>query len=387
MKIKLWLLLFYCGSFIKINAASDHPFLVNLLPQEVEEIINADEQYAYFGELVSSLVHDLPFLRESIHENDNSYDAFNNLCDYIAQKKTTAPVQLIKDALTEASEILALNKASLNQEDGTRLSHNLDKYYTQLVTGKFDVIENPDQDFDDDATRSVKSKTVCQLTVKEKLTAGCLAVLRNACILGNLTVNGNETIRGNLTVEGLISTLAPSFVGSLNLIGAPEQACIIFRDASLNEKARICSSSIPGDNGVFVSVDGGATQNVRVNTFGGLVVAAPTSGAAITATGQGTTVDPALTLIDNPASAPTDFLLTINPAGVVTESTTPIGTGFIINGCQTGPITIGSKTNRIGTRNAGNSCVIASKEVTSPCLKYTHIRCACIRSAKFNQAI
>ncbi len=55
------------------------------------------------------------------------------------------------------------------------------------------------------------------------------------------------------------------------------------------------------------------------------------------------TIQGTLTLLDTPPASVGDFLLTINNDGVVTRSTTFIpGGGFIINGCQPGPLTIGT---------------------------------------------
>ena len=131
------------------------------------------------------------------------------------------------------------------------------------------------------------------------------------------------------------------------------------------EKARICSSTIAGDKGVFVSVDNGVTQNHRVNNEGGIIIAAPSSGvalsvtgntgaSAITATGNSTTTAPALTLIGNPAAVLSDSFLTIDAFGVVKEAALS-GTNLVSNGCQTGPITIGT-SDASSLTFATNSC-------------------------------
>lgn len=119
----------------------------------------------------------------------------------------------------------------------------------------------------------------------------------------------------------------------------------------MNEKARICSSPIPGDKGVFVSVDGGATQNVRVNNGGGITIATPSSGAT-------------LTLFGNQPSVGTDLLLTIDPLTGIVHQGPGSAAGAIVNGGQPGPLVIGTNdatsmtfitnnANRIAIDSAG----------------------------------
>ena len=143
-----------------------------------------------------------------------------------------------------------------------------------------------------------------------------------------------------------------------------QQGCIIFVDEAMNEKARICSSPTVGDKGVSISIDGGVTQNFHIDTEGKTIIAPPSSGvalsvtansgaSAITATGNGTTTAPALVLLGVPAGSVTDSFLTIDTSGIVKQSAS--GINAIINGCQTGPVIIG--TDNITTLTfATNGC-------------------------------
>ena len=206
---------------------------------------------------------------------------------------------------------------------------------------------------------------------------------------GDLTVYGNEIVYGDITVGPII---IPVFIGSIILEGTPQQACIIFLDNTFTEKARICSSAIPGDKGVFVSVDGGVTQNLRVNTYGGTMIAAPSSGSALTVTGNSGTAAAtfagagtagALTLTNVPASLSTDYLLTVDPVtGIVREGPGGIA-GLIVNGCQPGPLIIGTNnatslafgtgacTARLTIDDNGGVTIAAPTAATEPALKST----------------
>jgi hypothetical protein len=329
--------------------------VVILSQDEIDAILRRDELYVYFGPEVCSAIHDLPYIHRYILAQDLPCQYLSTLCDYISHGKTTASFDLVDAALYEAAEYLASNQIEITQEDAAQLFRNLEEYCAKLEAGAVDLVVSPTEDEDVDTTtvRSRRCKAFHSL-ITCKLSTTCLNVKCNATIGGNLTVFGNELIEGDLTVLGTINGggTTPMVPGVLEIVGTPQQACIIFLDAALVEKARICTSTIPGDNGLFVSVDGGVTQNLRVNNEGGTVLAAPTSGAAlavtgnagasaIVATGNGTTAAPALTLIGNPASTPTDFLLTIDAGGVVRESTITT-TNFIVNGCQPGPLTIGT---------------------------------------------
>ena len=187
-------------------------------------------------------------------------------------------------------------------------------------------------------------------------------------------VRRNVSVGGNLVVAGTITSssgAAPSFIGGITLTGNP-QACIIFESANLNEKARLCSSVQPDDQGLYISVDEGVTQNFRVanagNTIitpeagstttaltvngvagtatvllngvagqnalsintGTVVVGTPTSGIGLTVTGNatapaifisgnGTTIAPALRLLNNPASLANDAFITIGNSGSIAQ--------------------------------------------------------------------
>jgi hypothetical protein len=236
----LWL--WFCIIHCIVNASEQSKLLqITVLPEEVNEILNSDQLYAYFGAEVCSLVYNLPVVYREMVQHDAPRDYVQLLCEYIEQGKSTAKADLIQKALEEAAEYLY--QLSENEKDHLYLT-DLKDYYIQFIAGTFDIQVHPS---DNTVTKSSnKTKTYCSLDVKRKLLAGCLGVRGNACIGGNLTINGNETLHGTLT------------------------------------------------------------------------------------------------LLNTPLGSPDDLLLTINSAGLVTESSLPISGGFIINGCQPGPLTIGT---------------------------------------------
>jgi len=382
MKNTLWLLLVIFSSALHAEfeqESIDAPQQVIILSQEeIDAIIGHGERYVYFGPEVCSAIHDLPYIQKHMVAQDCSCQYLTAVCSQIAQGKTIASFDLIDAALYEASEYLSSNRMEISQEDAAQLLHNLEEYLAKLETGSVDLIVDSIEDDNVDPSivrgfscltfraldvykiRTVNLKVKCDATINGDLTVdgneiikGDLTVNNNEFVDGNLTVSGNELVAGDLTVVGTLhATISPIFPGFLEVVGAPQEGCIIFVDDALVEKARICTSTIPGDNGLYVSVDGGVTQNLRVNNEGGTVLAAPTSGAAlsvtgnagasaIVATGNGTGIAPALTLIGNPASTPADSFLTIDTSGVVREVLISTD-GFIMNGCQAGPLTIGT---------------------------------------------
>ncbi len=274
-----------------------------LLPQEIEDIRAEKELYAYFGPAVSSLIDDIPSLQKYMDKENLCSENFTRLYNVIKEGKTTAPASLIEKALADIINAVYTNKISLPHEEAEKFIAKIKTYYTQFSSGQFDLTTTHEND-SDTITRS-NSRTFCSVKVKGKLCAGCLFVKHNATIGGNLTVEGNETVEGDLTIRGneivagdltVLGTvrvpIEPIITNNLELVGMPQQACIIFVDETLTEKARICSSPIPGDQGLFVSVDSGATQNLRVLNGGGVTIAPPTGGeTGLTINGGGETIN------------------------------------------------------------------------------------------------
>src|SRR5579872_3947832 len=362
--------------------------VILLQQKEAEEIFSSSVPYVYFGSEVSSLVADLPNIEHDLGNTDVYHDDLSTLCKRIAQGDTTAPLNTVVAALTQARDHLHCN----NHDDSCALlAHNIETMLNTVASGHLTIGISTDTlpDVTDTLLRAPRedgtSASCCPKPCNNPyLNANCLLLEHNALIKGNvsiagdervcgsvlicnnLTVNGNETVHGDLTVTGtLFATVTPIFFADLELIGTPQERCIIFYDALMNEKARICDYPTAGEHGLFISVDGGVTQNVQVNNGGGVVIDAPTSGdalavtgntgsPAIVATGNSTTTAPALQLINNPAASATDFFLTINAAGDVTESTLTTS-NFIANGCQSGPITIGT-ANASSVILATNGC-------------------------------
>src|SRR5579872_6918798 len=362
--------------------------VILLQQKEAEEIFSSSVPYVYFGSEVSSLVADLPNIEHDLGNTDVYHDDLSTLCKRIAQGDTTAPLNTVVAALTQARDHLHCN----NHDDSCALlAHNIETMLNTVASGHLTIGISTDTlpDVTDTLLRAPRedgtSASCCPKPCNNPyLNANCLLLEHNALIKGNvsiagdervcgsvlicnnLTVNGNETVHGDLTVTGtLFATVTPIFFADLELIGTPQERCIIFYDALMNEKARICDYPTAGEHGLFISVDGGVTQNVQVNNGGGVVIDAPTSGdalavtgntgsPAIVATGNSTTTTPSFQFINNPAASAPDFFFTINSAGDITESTLTTS-NFIANGCQSGPITIGT-ANASSVILATNGC-------------------------------
>src|SRR5690606_12932183 len=86
--------------------------------------------------------------------------------------------------------------------------------------------------------------------------SACCPLPRDVNIIGDLYVGG--------TISGSITVLPPLILKPL----AGNEACIIYEQSNGFEKARICSTTILNDRGLYISVDGGATQNFRVTNDG-----------------------------------------------------------------------------------------------------------------------
>lgn len=332
------------------NEVVEDKHVIILSDEEIRCILEGYDRYVYFGPEFCSIAQDFPYIQNRIASNNTQLPYLNMICDCIAQGKLTAPQDLMQTALYEVAEYLAKNSTAFAPQEIAILLENFDDYFNKLQNGEVEII--PTAIHNNTILRSSKCKSyrcikTCQLMTNN------LNVNNDATVIGNLSVNGNETVVGDLTVLGALSaTIEPDFASPLELISPDQQSCIFFENSSLVEKARICSSPIAGDKGVFVSVDNGTTQNLRINNEGGTVIAPPSSGialsvtgnagaSALTATGDGTTIAPALTLINNPASLPADDLLTIDSSGIVRQSSLA-ASGFIVNDCQAGPLSIGT---------------------------------------------
>ena len=259
---------------------------VVLQNEEIQEILTAKESYAYFGsEVSSSLVDDLLAIHgQASHQSKESLDA---VCTLIAAGRTTAPTRILKAALEEAASCLN-SMPNVSSDEIEKLAESIETYYNELETGKVElIVEASDKAF----TNKLFTGDITvagNATIKgNEHVYGHLTVNSDETVLGNLTVGQNETIGGNLTVNGQI--ISGNFASNLTISGNPQQACIIFQDANGNEKARICSSVIPGDKGVFVSVDGGVTQNLRVANGGNTIITPEATSAAVALTVNGVT--------------------------------------------------------------------------------------------------
>lgn len=217
------------------------PAEITLSHHETEKILQQDQEFVYFGTIITDLVT----IYETAYETINA-ESLATLGSLIAEGYTTGPRSLVIKVLEEALHILEINKDAFPSEQYTQLKISLHDYWNHLTAGLMNIDIEEDQDLE---FRKPKSKTFC-----------------------NLKVTRNLTVCGDLKIAGILTIISPTVNNSFTLIGNPQQACIIFKDSSLAEKARICSSPIPNDKGVFVSVDGGATQNLRVDTNGNTVI-------------------------------------------------------------------------------------------------------------------
>jgi len=385
-------------SFFKRIDIRTITFLVFLLyPLHTEMASNHEETHSIVAQEnsdpVSSFEPIIAYLSEikAIGKQHNCpQEKIAFLCSLLEQQNLAAITStLVEAAFEEAAASLEQCKSS--SEEIATLTANLDSSYRTLLSA---IVSSE--------TTTKGKKVFSNLLVHQALKAGTvtvagdtiinnnLSVAHNENIGGNLQVAGNTIIEGNAIIQGdtiftgsvIIPT--PDITGSFNLIGSPQQACIIFKDASMHEKARICSSPIPGDKGVFVSIDDGATQNFRVNNDGAVVIEQPASGAALTVVGGGENIT-GPTTINTSSNAPTSigyggtgavnlgnsvgniFLPTtlassqFGDAFVVIDPTTgqvrlDVGgdiPGAIINGGQPGPLTI-------GTTNATSLALVTS---------------------------
>lgn len=323
---------------------------ITLSAQEINAIRSTKEQYVYFGPEMCSLIRDLSTITIEPHSPFDKTDLYE-LCDLVIQGKKIAPFELVESVIYQAAEYCSKDRPFNESNDGASLLEKLESYYQHLKAGDYTINIFPDNN--GDIIKRCKKCTLFRALKTCDITTNDLTVTNNASIGGDITIDGNEVIEGNLVVFGdFNATIEPDFISPFEIIGTPEQSCILFEDSTTTEKARICSSPLGGDKGVFVSVDNGTTQNLRINNAGGMVIAPPSSGVAlsatgntgagaIVATGNGTTIAPALTLIGNPSSLVTDDFLTIDTAGVVRQSSLSPD-NIIANNCQPGPITIGT---------------------------------------------
>ena len=340
MKNNIWFLIFLFNNIMaseKLNQTISQQQVI-LKPEELEEIIASEELHAYFGPEVCALIQDLLTIENHCKENNSSRENLKILCDHCAQGKTTAPVMVIDAALHEAAECLASEKINLPPETISHLINNLEEYYAQFTLGQFDL----DITQEDCPDRSYKFKEYCSLGVERKLRAGCLAVAGDATICRNLIVGGNELVKGDLTVLGKINGTSS---GSNNCQVGP--LTIGTSDAtSLTLATNDC------------------TPRLTIDPNGTVSVAAPSAGNALNVTGNaGSTAviiaDPgtagALALIGTQPSLGTGLILSIDPiTGVVRQGPGTVA-GEIINGCQEGPLTIGT-TNATSLTLATNGC-------------------------------
>ena len=349
----------------------------SLQNSEISDSPSIQEFLTYVGPTIEPMFEDLFLINTIAHGNNVEHKHLDSLCTLIKAGRTTTSIKFIKTALEEAALCLMLS-SGLSEDAIKEYADNIERYYnhldicdsTEILDSSDDIYTTPDKEL---MTRGGDGRIIGNLTifgnknVRQHIdTLGNIITRGNANVFGNTVVDGNETllgnlqvfnnktIGGNLTIAGLTdSNESSAFQGGLTLIGKPQQACIIFQDSNLNEKARICSSPVIGTQGLLVSVDGGGTQTLQIDTNGNaaiqplasntasaLTVNGNTSAPAVQVIGNG--AEPTLRLIGNPPSSNSEPLLGLDNLGNVGpfDSLTP--SNIIINGGQSGPVTIGT---------------------------------------------
>lgn len=203
----------------------------------------------------------------------------------------------------------------------------------------------------------------------ETITAGGLTVVAGgAGITGTTNINTSgaaTTTIGNCAATNDIAgtTTINTACATPTNIGNATSVTTVNGPTNINTTGT-ATTTIGNNAGPSTTAINGATT-IAATAGIPLSVTGNASNPTIVSTGSSTTTAPALQLINNPAGVDTDFFLTIDSTGVVKQSTSTIATGFIVNGGQPGPLTIGTtdatsmnfitnNTTRLGIDQNGN---------------------------------
>jgi hypothetical protein len=199
--------------FARTQAANEPT--ISLQQDEIAEIMSAQETYAYFGEAICSLQHDLPTLMKLARASGYDAKHLRTLEELVARGYTTAPAYVVKAAVEEAAACIAASTANLSAQEMQRIADALEAYDHALQTGAADLVIESD-DSDEQQTRGTKKFD--NLIVRNQASVGSLFVGGDEIVNHNLTVNndlrvrGNEIIDGNLTVRGRTILSGTSFI-------------------------------------------------------------------------------------------------------------------------------------------------------------------------------
>jgi hypothetical protein len=208
-----------------------------------------------------------------------------------------------------------------------------------------------------------------------------------AGLLGNVTGNVSGTVFGSL-IGNVTGSVAGNLLGDVtgNLSGTVFGGLLgnvtgnvvgtLLGDVTGNVTGNLVGNVLGDVTGNVVgNVSGAASANVLKvgDTMAGQLRIANGAGndAALVATGQGTTIAPALRLINNPLSEPNDFIMTIDAQDNVTQSIVPVsllitGTSFNIPNTLVLRDGSGNFATTAITLNAGSTGVAAINQVGSP---------------------
>ena len=186
----------------------------------------------------------------------------------------------------------------------------------------------------------------------ETITSGGLTISAGgAAITGTTTINttgaaattlGNASSTTTITGPTNINTTG----SAATQIGTGSTGPVSIGNTTGNTSVNGNLSLVPGTNQTALTVTGNGsataiTINTNTTTGSAATMVGNSSTPTLVLTGNGTTTAPALRMLGVPTAATSNFILAIDGSGNVTETTFANG-AFIVNGGQSGPLTIGT---------------------------------------------
>lgn len=318
-------------------------FSLHLLPSNTGS--GAPSEAPPLSESVS-LRDDLAYIKKIADEHHCAQQNLLAVCEQITQGITTIPINLISAALEEAITCLTQCKDTLSTDDVERLANNFEQYHEHLMhtdAAEISLKQISGETFDNvsEQKRGTTIKKVTNLIVHNTLEAG------NMFIAGDVLIDGNETVEGTLKVHNLIIT-------DNTTIGSCPSTTNINGNVNINTSG--CAD--PTNIGSATSATNIHGPTTIASTVGiPLQVMGNAANPTVQITGSGTLVAPALQLFGNPAAFAGNQVLQIDAGtGTVTQGSAA-GSGFIVNNCQPGPLTIGTTNGTSLSLNTGSAGV------------------------------
>jgi hypothetical protein len=199
---------------------------ISLQQDEIAEIMSAQETYAYFGDPICSLQHDLPTLMQLARASGHEMKHLHAIEELVARGYTTAPAYVVKAAVEEAAACIAACTANISAQEMQRIADALEAYDHALQTGAADLViadpayaqgsggqvesdsahpelvEGPDFAEASTGRQTRGTKKFDNLIVRNQAAVGSLFVGGDEIVNHNLTVNNDLLVRGRLTVLG-----------------------------------------------------------------------------------------------------------------------------------------------------------------------------------------